>query len=304
MTAIAVRIVVPARNEARALPALLKSIAVAIATARDRGAIWNVEVVVVTDRCSDDTAAVAVAAGATVIEAPAPGGKVEALRAGLCDGVDVHVFVDADVVVGPATLLDLVTTLLASPTTLATCPPLAVPEKPVSLSPLSWALWRYNRARGFSSERLWLSGRCYAARTVTFPTVAEMSNRCRAAGWPPQPLRADDLWLSRSLLQHGAAAIVHVDTDPVVFRPPATLAGMSRTWRRLRRERRVVDVLFPELKGPGRDRAVDMEGRPFADRLALAIFAIALQLCRLHTALLDRFDADTDPWPVVTESKG
>lgn len=300
-----VRVVVPARNEARSLPALLASVQTAIARARDRGAAWDVVVVVVTDRCTDDTAAIARDHGAVVSDAT-EAGKVEALRAGFDNAADVHVCVDADVVMGADTLFDLVQTLLTTPTALATCPPLAVPPSPAKVTPLAWALWRYNRARGFSSERLWLSGRCFAVRHVDFPTVVEMTKRAldASASALAGPLLADDVWLSRRLLHHGGAgAIVHVDTDAVVFKPPATFVGMSRTWRRLRREVRRIDVLFPELPGPVRDRAIDMSGRPHSDRVALLIFRAALWLCRAHAWWLDRFATDDDHWPVVAESK-
>lgn len=119
-----VRVVVPACNEATSLPALLQSLHAAIAYARER-ATWQLEVVVVANRCTDDTAAVARTHGAVVIETDTVG-KVEALRAGLHDA-DVYVCVDADVVVGRRTVFDVVQTLLSSTTALAVCPPLAVP---------------------------------------------------------------------------------------------------------------------------------------------------------------------------------
>lgn len=297
-----VRVVVPARNEARSLPALLASVDMALVPCRDRG--WFVEVVVVTDRCGDDTAVVAGQCGAVVVDATLPG-KVEALRAGFHAAVDVHVCIDADVAVGTATIVDLVQTLLSTPTALATCPPLAVPPTPAKATPLAWALWRYNGARGFSAERLWLSGRCFAVRQIAFPTVEEMEKR--SAGVDPTlagPLLIDDIWLSRRLLHDGGPfAIVHVDTDPVVFRPPATFTGMSRTWRRLRRELRRIAVLFAELPAPVRDRGIEMTRRPAADHLALLLFRVALQLCRAHAWWLERFGSDDDHWPVVQESK-
>jgi glycosyltransferase involved in cell wall biosynthesis len=300
-----VRAVVPAYNEAASLPALLRSLQVAITYAGQR-ATWQLEVVVVANRCSDDTAAIARAHDAHVIETDTVG-KVEALRAGMVDA-DVYVCVDADVVVGQRTVFDVVHTLLSSTTTLAVCPPLAVPPLRWPCTPLAWALHRYNAHRGFSRERLWLSGRFYALRTATlsvisvspifptFPTVEEMEKRGGHG-----PLQADDVWLSRALLARGAAAIVHIDTDPVVFRPPSTMRGMSRTWRRLRRELSVVDTLFPELGSPGRDRRVELHS--FLDHVALAIFNAALWMCRVHADHFTDDDDDDDAWLVVPESK-
>jgi glycosyltransferase involved in cell wall biosynthesis len=284
-----VRAVVPARNEARRLGKLLRSIAESVRSTR-----WQLECVVVTDRCSDDTASVARAHGVRVIACPAPGGKVEALRAGMDAQVAVHVCIDADVVLGPRTLFDLVEALLATPRALASCPPLAPERVHGWPTPLAWALHRYNASNGFSSERLWLSGRCYAVRQVQFPTLAEMRRR----GFDG-PLWADDVWLSRALLAQHPDAILRVDTDPVTYLPPRTLRGMARVYRRLRRELARMDALFPELPGPGRDRRIDaLHG--WRDHLALAIFDAALALVRLHARVVE----DREPWPVVSESKG
>jgi glycosyltransferase involved in cell wall biosynthesis len=284
-----VRVVVPACNEAASLPALLRSLHAAMAYAAQR-ATWQSEVVVVANRCTDDTAAVARAHSVLVLETDTVG-KVEALRAGMVDA-DVYVCVDADVLVGARTLFDVVAALLSS-TSLAVCPPLAVSPLRWPTTPLAWALHRYNAHRGFSRERLWLSGRFYVVRTIEFPTIAEIEKRGGRG-----PLLADDVWLSRSLLAQHAGAIAHINTDPVVFRPPSTLRGMSRTWRRLRRELHVVDTVFPDLPAPGRDRRVEL--RSFADHVAMAIFSAALWICRLHAG---SFVIDDDSWLVVPESK-
>jgi glycosyltransferase involved in cell wall biosynthesis len=307
-----VRVVIPARNEQARLGALLASVARGQALAERLGAAWHAEVLVVLDRCTDATLQVARRAGVSVLECPAPGGKVEALRAGLSPQFDVHVCIDADVMLGGRTLFDLVETLLDQPQVLAACPPFS-PEPLAGWStPLAWALHRYNAARGFSSERLWLSGRCFALRFVDFPSPAEV--RERALRVPPslrvpaleEPLLADDVWLSRALLARSARAIRHVETDPVLYRAPSTLRGMSRTYRRLRRELRRIDLLFPDLPGPGRDRRVDsLHG--LSDRLAFALFQLALLACRAHAQLEEALHSGLqhrlDPWPVVRESK-
>jgi glycosyltransferase involved in cell wall biosynthesis len=306
-----VRIVVPARNEATRLGALLASVSRGLQHARAHGATWPSEVAVVLDRCHDATERIARDAGAQVLQCPAPYGKVEALRAGSNRDAAVHVYLDADVVLGERTLLDLITTLQRDARVLAACPPLAPlpPESP--LTPLAWALHRYNAARGFSSERLWLSGRCYALRWVDFPSPAELGRRAERTGaqrfrGARAPLLADDVWLSRQLLAQGPHAIRHVDTDPVLYRAPRSLRGMSRTYRRLRRELSRVDQLFPELPAPGRDRHKDRV-RGARDRLALALFNLALMGCRAHAWLEDGTERalawTPDPWPSVVESK-
>jgi dolichol-phosphate mannosyltransferase len=87
-----ISVVVPARNEERRLPACLEALA------RDGDAD---EVIVVDDRSTDDTAAVAARAGARVVSgAPLPegwGGKAWALEQGLAAARgEIVVFLDAD----------------------------------------------------------------------------------------------------------------------------------------------------------------------------------------------------------------
>lgn len=306
-----VRIVVPARNEAARLGAMLESVARGLQHACEAGATWSSELVVVLDRCDDDTLRIARQAGARVLHCSPPFGKVEALRAGLSHEATLHVCIDADVVLGRRTLFDLVETLRREPHALAACPPLAPLPLERPITPLAWSLHRYNAARGFSSERLWLSGRCYAVRQLDFPAPVELrqraerhgSRRFRAAR---APLLADDIWLSRHLLAQRSDAIRQVDTDAVLYRAPRSLRGMSRTYRRLRRELARVDELFPELPSPGRDRQIDrLQSVP--DRLAMLLFQLALAVCRAHAGL--ERAAETwlavapEPWPRVRESK-
>lgn len=306
------RVVVPARNEQGRIAGMLASVFAGLHTARRLGADWQSEVLVVLDRCNDQTRELALAAGAEVRSCPFPHGKVEALRTGMDSAVDIHVCIDADVRVGARTLFDLVETLRSEPQLQATCPPLRPDPLRGMRTPLSWALHRYNAARGFSSERLWLSGRCYAVRRVHFPGPLEL--RMRAQQVPPAlrfpglsgPLVADDVWLSRALLARGEHTIRHLATDPVQYRAPSSYRGMARTYRRLRRELRRVDLLFPELPSPGRDRRVDSV-HGVSDRLALALFRGALLGCRAEAWLEERLSRwlgrAPDPWQVVTESK-
>lgn len=100
-----VSVIVPARNEASSLPHLLASLA-----AQTRPAT---EVIVVDDHSGDATAALAAAAGVTVLDAPplAEGwrGKPAACAAGseLATG-EVLVFLDADVTLAPGALAAVV----------------------------------------------------------------------------------------------------------------------------------------------------------------------------------------------------
>ena len=304
-----VRIVVPARNEAGRLGQCL----LALLGSMDRAHAHSCELVVVVDRCGDDTAAIARGFNVAVIDCPAPFGKVEALRAGMADVVsDIVIGVDADVVVGPRTIGSLIDALDADSRLLAACPPLQ-PLPPLQRTPLAWALYRYNRQRGFSSERRWLNGRCWATRPFTFPTAASMEQRADDAGLAVDhplrgPLLADDVWLSRQVVDIGGDdAIAVVETDAVFFRPPATLEGMSRYWRRLQRELGRVDVLFPELPRPPARRPDLLASAPITDHVAWWIFQVALAWCRWRGVDDDDDDDDdgngVDTWPIVAESK-
>ena len=96
------RVVIPARNEARALPALLADLRAQTAPAE--------RVVVVDDASSDGTAEVAAAAGGVEVRRapPTPGGwnpKTWALDSGVADAAEpVLVFLDADVRLAPGAL--------------------------------------------------------------------------------------------------------------------------------------------------------------------------------------------------------
>ncbi len=308
-----VQVLVPARNEAARLPRALAALAIAVDAVRDRG--FAVAVVVIAHRCTDDTAAVAVAAGVDVVRCDRGEGKVAALVAGLqataTDGdVDVvHVVVDADVIVGPRTLRDLVAAVFDGGAQ-AAAPPLHA-ERPRRWTPLSWVLWRYNRARGFAATPPWLSGRCYAVAGLAFPDENALRARAEAAGADDDPLLrpahallADDVWLSRALVARGGpGAVLHVDTDAVVFGPPATAAGMYAYFLRLTREVRRVDRLFPELPRPPPRRSAPTG---LADHVAWAGFRAALALCRLRLRVDEaraRRGAALDAWPVVLEGK-
>ncbi len=322
-----VAVVVPAHNESGRIGAMVSSLGPACVAAVGEDASALVHVVVVAHACSDDTAAVAAAAIAAwadvVVQAVASarvvvdngaGAKVRAIRAGLVAlaGVDIDVVVvaDADIVVGVVGLAAVVAAVVADVVVVASAPQTPLP--PRRRTPLAWALHRYNATRGFRAQRQWFNGRFYATRRWDFPDDDDVRARAAADGDGDDgsPLGADDVWLSRAALSVGPGAIVSVngaaddDHDDLVieYRAPETLAGMCQHLRRLRREVGRVNRLFPKLPRPS------AEGSPqpqdLADGIALAIFNVALMLCRLWLWLeTRRASAPIEPWPVVRESK-
>ena len=99
-------VIIPAFNEADYLPSTLDSIQRASERLRDRADV-EVEVIVVDNNSTDETAAVAEAMGATVVRETVQGiGRARNRGASAAEG-DVLVFVDADVTV-PITLLEVV----------------------------------------------------------------------------------------------------------------------------------------------------------------------------------------------------
>lgn len=276
-----VRVVIPAHNEAACIGAALRSVQEAIAAA-EAARPERYEVVVALDRCTDDTARIALDnQGVTVVTAPSPG-KVEALRAGAAGAVGPWVVIlDADVVLRPDTLRALAEAL-DEPTAFAASPP-RVPAPPRRSTPLARAIYHYNLNQGWSPSRPWLSGRCLATRTLALPDPAEVARRQAALTpdpWLDGPILADDIYLSRWVAAHHGAAALRSSGGAVTFRPPETLDEVVATWRRLSRELARMDRLYPEWPGPPRAEA----RVPWRDRGHAALFGVALAVAKRRVA--------------------
>lgn len=106
-------IILPAFNEATALPATLDAIRDAAAHLRARADV-RIDTIVVDNNSDDDTAAVAEAGGATVVREPVQG-IARARNAGARHASgDLLVFIDADVIV-PRTLLAAIHAAMRDP---------------------------------------------------------------------------------------------------------------------------------------------------------------------------------------------
>lgn len=204
-----ISVVIPAHNEATVLPRLLEALRPGIEGQR-------LAVVVVANGCTDDTAAVARAAGVTAVELEA-GSKIQALNAGdeVSSGFP-RFYIDADVVVTAQDLEAMAAVL--SPSVLAVAPALALDDR-VS-SPLVRSYHRYWSR--LPTVRHSLAGRgCFG--------VTE-AGRSRWGRFPD--VVADDQFVNQQFAVEEVAVVSTVSSTVTV---PATLAALVRRKRRSHR---------------------------------------------------------------------
>ncbi|MET9887506.1 glycosyltransferase [Streptomyces sp. NPDC006430] len=226
-------IVIPAHNEGRVIGRLLDAL---LADTPASG----VDIVVVCNGCTDDTAAVAGARGprVRVVEVPAPS-KHAALRVG-----DEHargfprLYVDADVVIGAADVQALADALTARSDLLA-----AAPGRDIPLAGCAWSVRAYYRVwQRLPAVREGLFGRGVIA--VSEPGHA------RIAALPP--LMADDLAASLAFAPEERRV---VEAARVVVHPPRTWADLVK--RRVRAATSSAEMeRFQGARTPGRESAV------------------------------------------------
>lgn len=200
---------IPAHNEGQVIGRLLDSLL-------DQASPGELDIVVVCNGCTDDTAQVAGLrgpSGVRVVESPVPSKHV-ALRLG-----DEHahgfprLYVDADVVLGTADVRALTEALRESAGVLA-----AAPERDLPMTGCAWRVRAYYQVwQRLPSVREGLFGRGVIA-------VAEAGHE-RLASLPP--LMADDL----------AASLAFAPDERVVVRTARVLVHPPRTWADLIRRR-------------------------------------------------------------------
>lgn len=184
----------------------------------------GVEVVVVCNGCTDDTAAVARGTGhpVGVVEVDVPS-KVGALRAGDRAATTFpRVYLDADVLVS-GTTVDAVVRHLDRDGALAARPPVTF-----DTSASSRVVRRFYRAR---AELPAVMGALWGAGFYALSAAG----RSRFGEFPP--VVADDLFVDRLFR---ADEIEVVDTDPVVVVAPGTTAGLLASFRRAFRGNRAL----------------------------------------------------------------
>jgi glycosyltransferase involved in cell wall biosynthesis len=212
-----VTVIVPAHNEARVIDRLLKRLV------RD-ACPHELDVIVVANGCTDDTAKVAAACGPMirVISTPVPS-KHEALLAGNQAAIDFpRLYVDADVELGTSDIRAL-SAALQRPGILA-----AAPQRDVALDESPWPVrWYYDVWTRLPEVRNGLFGRGVIGLSA--------AGHDRVASLPP--LLADDLAAS---LAFDRGERVIVDDARVLVHPPRTFGDLLR--RRVRADTTVAQV--------------------------------------------------------------
>jgi exopolysaccharide biosynthesis WecB/TagA/CpsF family protein len=204
-------VIIPAHNEAAVIARTLAPLARLAATGQ-------LEVIVACNGCSDDTAGIARAfEGVTVLELEQPS-KTAALNAG--DAAASHwprLYLDADVQISPATVRDVLNTLLSG-RVLAARP--AVRFDLQDAHPLIHSYYRTRLQLPAASSGLWGGG------------VYGLSQEGRQRFEQFPDLTADDLFVDRLFAPAEKAVL---DVEPVVICPPRTpkdqLAVLHRVYR-------------------------------------------------------------------------
>lgn len=304
---------VTAKNEEQALPGCLRSILRAVEVAEARLPL-RFDLVVIADDCTDRTAQVA-ESYPRVRVIPSTGGKIAAQRR-VAPAAPFVLFSDADILVGEQAVAAVCEAMLGDPA-LQIAYPRKQPLPPTQGTLLAHALYCYNRVNGFQERRRYFNGKFFAIRDWNAPGPAEL--QARLAALPVDRfydyragLRVDDIWLSRDILRrHGPDAIREVDAAEIWYRPPATFAGMYRTYYRMRLEIERLNVMFPETVRVHQQRGYDWSAvrrAPARDRWLWRVFRLALGLCRLRYRA-EKFyyqhlsATPCAPWKPVEESK-
>ncbi|ATY09302.1 hypothetical protein CU254_01525 [Amycolatopsis sp. AA4] len=211
-------VVIPAHNEEQTLPRLLDALTADAAPG-------ELEIVVVASACTDRTAAVAKAAGTTVLETAVPG-KVTALQLGdeVLTGYP-RLYVDADVVLSIHDVRALVEALAAPDIAMATPLPLLELDglgPVVSRAHRAWAQLPSVRQSGVGSG------------------VYALNEQGHALAFPLPDVLADDAWVHRAV---PAERKIVVPEARSAVRPAATVRALVRRRARVRLGHRQLDQL-------------------------------------------------------------
>ena len=244
--------IIPVRNDATRLQHCLRSIAAG------RVPPVQIELVVADNGSTDESAAVARAAGATVVLLP--GVRIGELRnraVGAARGA-LLAFVDADHEIGPGWIQAAVS-VLSDPQVAAVGAPYQPP------SPATWVQRLYNRLRrhpGAQEDVDWLGSGNMAVRRSAFE---------RAGGFDTTLETCEDVDLCRKLRGCGYRLVADARLYNVHYGDPRTLRHvfLSELWRGR-------DNVRVSLRAPRSWRSIVSAAIPVSTLLALALMAIGL----------------------------
>jgi glycosyltransferase involved in cell wall biosynthesis len=247
-----VSFIVPVRNDARRLEHCLQS----VQTGRQTAAV--IELVVADNGSTDESAAVARAAGATVVSLP--GVRLGELRNRAVNAArgDVLAFVDADHEIGPDWVAAAVS-VLADDGVAAVGAPCRPP------SPATWVQRLYDRLRrhpGGQEAVDWLGSGNMAVRRPAFEAVG---------GFDTSLETCEDVDLCRKLRARGYRLVADARMDNVHYGDPRTLRHVffGEMWRGR-------DNVRVSLRAPRSARTLVSAAIPVFNLLALVIVVIGL----------------------------
>jgi glycosyltransferase involved in cell wall biosynthesis len=247
-----VSFIIPVRNDARRLEHCL----VSVKTGRQAGA--EIELVVADNGSTDDSAAVARAAGATVVSLP--GVRLGELRNRAVQAArgDVLAFVDADHEIGPDWVPAAVSVLSDDGVAAvgAACRP---------PSPATWVQRWYDRLRrhpGGQEVVTWLGSGNMAVRRSAFEQVG---------GFDTSLETCEDVDLCRKLRAHGYRLVAEARMHNVHYGDPRTLRHVfyGEMWRGR-------DNVRVSLRAPRTVRTLVSAAIPVFNLLALAVVVVGL----------------------------
>ncbi|GAA1270749.1 hypothetical protein Psi02_21130 [Planotetraspora silvatica] len=273
-------VVIPAHNEERSLPRLLRAL--------EEGAEpGELDVVVVANACDDRTAEVAAQAGVRVIETEVAG-KPHALRLGddTCHTFP-RVYVDGDVVLPVAGIRALVDAV-SRPGTL-----MAAPRPVLDLEGVSALARRVHR--------VW-SALPTVRATGVGSGVFVLNEAGHAAAFPVPDVLTDDAWVHRSVRPEEKTV---VEGARSIVRPAATVPALLRRRARVRLGHRELDRLgktAPAGAAAGIGTIVALARSGEISKVDGACFAVVAVLDRA-LAVFRKFRGDEKNWSTDNTSR-
>ncbi|HEU4657594.1 MAG TPA: glycosyltransferase [Capillimicrobium sp.] len=289
MSDVRVTIVVPARDAAGFLPALLDGVA-----RQDLGGL-GAELLVVDNGSSDETAAVARAAGARVIREPTPGASAARNAGARAARGELVVFLDADCVPRDGWLASLVAVLDGRPD-------LGGAGGRIVAAPPSTLLERYAERRGDVTQDAGLADPA-GPWVLTANCAYRRDVLERLGGFEPALRSGEDVDLSWRMQHELGLGLAYAPGAVVEHRHRTSLGGLWRQWKRygwgtvqLAQRYPREGVELPQAASPARWAAARARALARALRLAAARRGDRLDLAEPFLDVFVRFAERVGRW--------